>query len=181
MRLLGAILCGGGATRFGSDKALAELGGRSLVAHVRDRLAPQVAAIVACGRPILDLEGLSDRPGPDLGPLAGLNAALHAAADRGFDAVLSVPCDTPVLPPDLCDRLAGDGDAFVAELPVIGVWRSSLAPLLDRHLAEGGNRSMRGWAERVGARSVSIPAGMDNVNRQDDLERLRVSHGGVRE
>jgi molybdenum cofactor guanylyltransferase len=156
---------------------MATLGGKCLVEHVRDRLVPQVSAVVACGRSILNLEGLADRPGPGLGPLGGLNAALKAAADRGFDAVLSVPCDTPYIPCDLRDRLSVAETAFVTEVPVIGLWPAKLATLLDRRLAEGGKQSMRGWAECAAAVPISLPTGIVNVNRQADLETLRAGHG----
>lgn len=167
MRVLGAILAGGQSRRFGTDKAVAMLGGKSLAAHVRDRLAPQVEAVVSCGRPLLDLAGLADRPHPGLGPLAGLNAALHAAQARGLDAVLSAPCDTPFLPADLRERLGG-GPAFMAELPVAGLWPAALADDLDRYLAEDARRSVRGWGERVGARAVAFGTIL-NINTPADL------------
>jgi molybdopterin-guanine dinucleotide biosynthesis protein A len=34
VRILGSILAGGGSTRFGSDKALAQFAGRQLIEHV---------------------------------------------------------------------------------------------------------------------------------------------------
>ena len=171
MRVLGAILCGGRSRRFGSDKAMALLDGLPLAEHVRRALAPQVEALVACGRPILDLKGLADRPGPELGPLAGLNAALHAGLVRDFDAVLAVPCDAARLPDDLRTALA-PGPAYVAELPVVGLWPCTLAPSLDTHLAEDARRSMRGWAERAGARAVTLDAAIPNINAPEDLARL---------
>ena len=45
-RPLGVILAGGQATRMGGrDKGLLMLGGRPLLAHVIDRLSPQVAGM----------------------------------------------------------------------------------------------------------------------------------------
>ncbi|KGF67232.1 molybdopterin-guanine dinucleotide biosynthesis protein A, partial [Hoeflea sp. BAL378] len=47
MKLLGGILAGGRGRRMeGIDKPFAELAGRPLIAHVIDRLAPQVDGIV---------------------------------------------------------------------------------------------------------------------------------------
>ncbi len=50
MRLLGAVLAGGQSRRFGSDKALALLDGRPLIAHVIAALAAQTEAVIVCGK-----------------------------------------------------------------------------------------------------------------------------------
>ena len=48
--ILGAILAGGQARRFGSDKAQALWRGRRLIDHVADALGSQTTALVVCGR-----------------------------------------------------------------------------------------------------------------------------------
>lgn len=169
MKILGAILCGGRSSRFGSDKALALVGGVTLIDHVRQCLSPQVDRLLFCGRHIAGETCVSDRPRPDLGPLGGINAALHHAAARGYAAVVSVPCDTPVLPNDLVAQLTGDRPAFLERLPVIGFWPVTLAPMLDRHIKEDQRRSMRGWAIRAGAEAITLETNIRNINRPEDL------------
>jgi molybdopterin-guanine dinucleotide biosynthesis protein A len=169
--ILGALLAGGRSSRFGSDKALAPWEGRPLIAHVADRLRTICAAVVVCGRDYGLSLAIPDRPAPDLGPLGGLNAALHHAAAHGFDVVITAPCDAPALSDELLAALAEIPNRFVGALPVIGCWRSADAALLDRFLAEGGSRSMRSWAEKVGAIALDLPAPV-NVNRPGDLDRL---------
>lgn len=167
--ILGAILAGGASSRFGSDKALALLDGRSLIDHVAAALAPHVAALIVCGRTHRDFETVADRPAAELGPLGGLNGALHHAARQGFDAVVSLPCDTPVLPPELLPALiATRPPAMLADCPVIGIWPATLADRLDRFLAEEGSHAMRRWAHAVGAQPLPWPAPR-NVNRPADL------------
>lgn len=170
--VLGAVLAGGRSTRFGSDKASALLDGRALLDHAVARLSPQVDAVVIVGRAHPALAFLPDRPAPGLGPLGGLCAALHHARNAGYRAVVSVGCDMPLLPADLVSTLAGDGPAMLAGCPLVGWWPANLAPMLDAHLAEGGNRAMRGWAERAGAREVRLGEPPANVNTPADLERL---------
>jgi molybdopterin-guanine dinucleotide biosynthesis protein A len=174
MRVLGAVLAGGRSSRFGSDKALALIGGRTMLDRVIDALAPQVDAIVVCGRPsTAAYEGIADRPAADLGPLGGLNAALHHGAAHGFGAVLTVPCDTPMLPPDLREQLGAVGPGMiVADLPVIGLWPTALAGKLDAFIAAGESRAIHGWAEHAGARRVALTALPANVNTPADLQRL---------
>lgn len=167
--ILGAILAGGRSTRFGSDKAMAIMpDGRTLIAHATQALAPHVDTVVICGR----AGGLADRPEPDMGPLGGINAALRHAASAGFAGVLTTGCDMPVYPAALPPLLVGPGAAVLAGQPLLGWWPSPLADELDRHLAEENNRSIRGWLERVRARTVEIPGlALPNVNRPEDLPR----------
>jgi len=172
MRLLGAVLAGGRSSRFGSDKALAELHGRPLIDHAIQALAAQTDAVVVCGRAWGD-QWVADRPAPDLGPLGGINAALHAAIERGFGAVLTIPCDAPLLPGDLRDRLTGSGGAFCAEMPVIGLWPIAVAESLDRWLAGDAANSVRGWARSVGALPVELGGILHNVNTPENLQALR--------
>ncbi len=169
-RILGALLAGGQSRRFGSDKALAMLDGQTLIDRVFGQLRMQVNAVVICGRE--GPYGISDRPGSGLGPLGGLNAALHHARDLGFDAVASVPCDTPFLPADLVHRLRKAGlPSFVVTMPVIGLWPSRLADELERHLATSNDRSMRRWTEIISATLADLGE-MTNVNTVTDLKSL---------
>lgn len=167
MTVLGAVLAGGQSRRFGSDKALALLDDVALIDRVMQALAPQVDALVVVGR----AGGIADRPGGGLGPLGGLNAALHHAQRGGHDWVVTVPCDAPHLPRDLVDRLRGGKPGFAATMPVIGWWPASLAPCLDDYLGETGDRSMRGWTRVIGAVAVDL-GDIANINTPDDLARI---------
>ena len=172
MSILGAVLAGGQARRFGSDKGVASWRGRSLIEHSLAAIRPCADALVVCGRDWPGLVALSDRPRPGLGPLGGLNAALTYAASHGFDRVLCVPCDTPVLSPDLLRGLINcDGAALVAEAPVVGVWPTALHDILESHLEAGGDRSMRGWAAAVGAERITAGP-VANINYRADLDAL---------
>ena len=48
--ILGAVIAGGRSTRFGSDKALALIGGERLIDRTIAALDPQVDRLVVCGR-----------------------------------------------------------------------------------------------------------------------------------
>lgn len=175
MRLLGAVLAGGRSSRFGSDKALALWNGRSLLDHAVAALGRHVETVVVCGRE----GGLADRPAPDMGPLGGLNAALHHALAQGFDAVLTTGCDVPLYPDGLAQALIGDGAAILKGQPLAGFWPASLARELDAHLAEENNRSIHGWLERIGARIMDRPEFvLPNINRPEDLEKLTYPRSG---
>jgi molybdopterin-guanine dinucleotide biosynthesis protein A len=173
-RLLGVVLAGGQARRFGRDKALAMLSGIALLDHAAQALRPVTDDIAVVGRDSSTYISVADWPATGLGPLGGLCGALLHARDRDFDAVLSLPCDTPSLPAGLLGDLAGRGVAsFVADTPVIGLWPSALADGLSLYLDRGGNLAVRAWAEEIGAEALDGWPPIPNVNRPDDLASLR--------
>lgn len=178
LRILGAIIAGGQARRFGADKAAALLGGRSLLDHVADALRPQVEALIVVGRDWPGLDAVADRPPGALGPLAGLNAALHHARIRRLDGVLSAGCDTLPVPTDLAARLVGARPAYLEGHFLLGWWPTSLASLIEMHLGEDNDRSLRGWIARCSARAIPPPAALYNLNTPADLatyERINAS------
>lgn len=172
-KLLGAIIAGGASSRFGSDKALAEFDGRSLLDHVITGLTPQTDFVVICGREVGGQTCLADRPEPGLGPLGGLAAALDYAVSHGFDAVLTSACDTPELPNGLAKMLAGSTAVVVMGQPLFGFWPAALCPELDAHLATAQSRAISHWADWAGARRVRLDGEIANINTPADLTALR--------
>jgi len=168
IRLLGAILAGGQARRFGSDKAHARYNGFRLIDLVFDHFSAQCEAIVVCGRDEPGFDCIPDLPEAGMGPLGGLNAALHHARAQGFSHVLSAGCDAPNLPHDLAQTLAGDGAAIVQSQPVVGLWPVELAPVLASFLDDGG-RALYRFAEGAGARRIAFDPPLLNVNTPGDL------------
>ncbi len=168
MSLLGAILAGGKAQRFGSDKAHALYQGERLIDRVGASLSGQCNSVIICGRDEPGNFCIADRPAADLGPLGGLNAALHHAQTQGYSHVLSAGCDVPNLPDDLAQSLAGEGAAIVRSQPVVGLWPAHLAPDLERYLNAGG-RALYGFAESVSARQIAFDPPLLNVNQPSDL------------
>lgn len=168
MQLLGAVLAGGGSSRFGSDKAAAVLDGRTLAEHAAAALAAYADEVVVVGP-----GGLPDLPRPRLGPLGGIAAALDHAAGRGIRCVLTIGCDMPVVAPELMEALLRRAPAFCADAPVLGHWAAALGAHLLGHIGTAPDRSVRGWARAVGAVPIAAPAPLANVNTREDLERLQ--------
>jgi molybdopterin-guanine dinucleotide biosynthesis protein A len=194
--IAGVILAGGLSRRMGGgDKTLCPLGGRPLLAHVVERVKPQVAvlALNANGDPgrfsAFGLPIVADAVPGFAGPLAGVLAGLEWAAARGFHWLASFAGDTPFLPADLTLRLMAAAAAAGAPLalaasggrlhPVSGLWSAALATDLRRALIEEGVRKVDLWAARHGpARAGFAIQPFDpffNINSPDDLaaaERL---------
>jgi molybdopterin-guanine dinucleotide biosynthesis protein A len=165
-RRLGAILAGGAARRFGSDKALALYRGRPLIAHVADALLAQCDAIVVCGRAWGGLPAIADQPAPGLGPMGGLCAALAHAEAGGFAEVLASPCDL-LGAGGAADRLA-PGPAVAEGQWLLGLWPAGLAPALEQLLRQEGAVSARRWIAVAGAAERPVPD-LLNINRPEDL------------
>jgi len=128
----------------------------------------QCDTVILCGRSEAGFVSIPDRPGADLGPLGGLNAALHYGLKNGFSHVLSAGVDAPNLPHDLAKTLSGDGPAIVQNQPVIGLWPTPLANDLEAFLNQKG-RALYGFAETVGARRIAFDPPLMNVNSPKDL------------
>ena len=166
MKVLGVIIAGGKSSRMGQDKALMEFQGKPLISHVAMRLEPQVhsLALNANGDParfdFLNLPVFADQVANMGTPLAGLFAALAFAADQGFEAVLTAPCDGPFLPADLRARLEPLMPAIAAsgghQHYLTGLWPVSLRNELDLALA-GGIRRAQDFAAAAKVNVVEWP------------------------
>ncbi|KPF64049.1 molybdopterin-guanine [Porphyrobacter sp. AAP60] len=176
MKLLGAILAGGQARRFGSDKAHALYQGERLIDRVAAALSAQCDAVVVCGRDEPGFTCIADWPEAGLGPLGGLAAALRHAGAGGFTHVLSAGVDAPDLPRDLAAILAGEGAAIVESQPVVGLWPVAALPALEAFLGSGG-RSLYRFADAIAARQIDLPATLMNVNTPEDLEQSKNRSG----
>ena len=110
MQITAVILAGGRGMRMGGiDKGLADYQGSPMVAHVLKRIQPQVAHVIINANRNVDfyqqfgLPVVTDATNQFDGPLAGFQAGLaHAKTDW----LLTVPCDSPLMPLDLAERLS---------------------------------------------------------------------------
>jgi molybdopterin-guanine dinucleotide biosynthesis protein A len=169
--ILGVVLAGGQSTRFGSDKALAELGGRTLLARAYDTLGGFCEYVVVAGREKGPGHVIPDWPRPGMGPLAGIAAAMHLAQDENYESVLTCGVDSVQLPENLLELLS-PAPAYLEDQPVVGHWPTAACATLERILEGDGRHSMRAFAEAVGARAVKTPSQSVNINTPADLARF---------
>ena len=175
--ILGVVLAGGQSSRFGSDKALAELAGHTLLARAVDLLSGWCEHVVVAGRETAPAPTLPDWPQAGMGPLGGIAAALHLAADQGYAAVLSIGVDAPDLP-DAQPALLAPAPAYLAAQPVVGLWPVSALSAIETILEGTGKHSMRAFADAIGARAVRLATDPANINTPDDLTEAQ-KRGGI--
>lgn len=108
-RSLGAIIAGGRSERFGSTKALAEVGGEPIVTRVAQALRAADTDVVAltADDAIAKAASAPARPDvvPGLGALGGIHTALLWARDEDRPGILAVACDMPFLSVPLLERI----------------------------------------------------------------------------
>ena len=159
----GVILAGGLSRRMGGgDKSLLEVGGRSMLAAVMDRLADQAAPLVlnANGDPRrfehFGLPVFADPIDGYVGPLAGILGGMRWARQNSAARwIVTVPADTPFIPRNLVDHLLtslGVGDAEIAiarsggrSHPVVGLWQLEMADDLEHWLGDADHRRADAW------------------------------------
>jgi molybdopterin-guanine dinucleotide biosynthesis protein A len=187
-KITGVILAGGLGRRMGGiDKGLQILRGKPMAGWVVDSLAPQVdELIINANQNIEHYAAFGHRVVPDeipdfAGPLAGLHAALSAAA---HSLVATAPCDSPFLPADLVARLhaalsAEGADLAVARTfdqphPVFCLCRREVQPHLTAFLASGG-RKIGLWYATLKVIEVAFDdeaEAFENINTQAELARF---------
>lgn len=183
------VLAGGASRRMGRPKAfLPGPDGRPLLQVALDALRDAGAGRLAIAAPdpapfaAWSLPVLRDRA-PGLGPLAGLEAALRAAAEAGEEACLIVACDMPWLDAallrDLLDRArsATPGPAAVVPRvdgraePLHAVWCPAALPAVSAAL-DAGRLAVHQVLTGLPVVWVDLPPrrALASVNAPEDLD-----------
>ena len=189
MSISAIILAGGRATRMnGADKGLMLLQQTPLIQHIINRLTPQVDEILINANRELaqyqafNLPVLQDENSDFLGPLAGISLGLQHSQHQ---YLLTVPCDSPLLPLDLAQRLMASllehkADIAVASSdgnvhPVFCLCKKSVLPSLKQYLAQG-ERRVSTWQKSLNYIAVDFSDCSDafiNLNTLEDLAALK--------
>lgn len=179
-QITGVIFCGGRGQRFGGrDKGLVKLGGRPLVLQAAARLGPQVNDLcLSINRNrsryrALGLHAVMDRNTGFEGPLSGLLSVM-ACVDTPY--VVTLPCDSPVIPADYVARLwrrlrTSGADICVVRdsgglFPLHALLKTRLRAGLAGYLAAGG-AAVHQWVRQQ--RWIPLKMRVMNLNSLDEL------------
>lgn len=183
------ILSGGRARRMkGLDKGFVDLNGKPMIQHVLDNLGSGFRQVMVstnrdnAAYKELGCKLVADKLTGSLGPLAGIHAGLSEAKTKH---VFVVPCDTPYISKEVCQRLyhtlqassdlmavAHDGERLHATVAVIDV---SVREKLECYLLQGGRRMMS-WYKEQAALEVDcsdLKSCFTNINTLAELERAQ--------
>jgi molybdopterin-guanine dinucleotide biosynthesis protein A len=153
--IFGYVQAGGASRRFGSDKALSLLGGKTMLARTTE-----LVASVCGGARIIAADGkyrsapaeiIADR-WPGEGPLGGILSALAESGEKSAQPGwnLIVGCDMPFLTRQwlkfLCGRALGSAAQVVVAQsnhglePLCACWKTDAAPMLGAAFDSGVRR-----------------------------------------
>ena len=182
------ILAGGRSSRMGGrDKSFALWHGKPLIEHSLDFARPRARHIFISSNKSPEnfarYEDVTVIPDPGelmhTGPLAGILAGLENTRENWL---LTLPVDTPELPPALTEELFKAVSVNHAVLAVaafagncqqvIGLWHRSLAPELRAWL-EGGERRVMPFIRQACAPIVDFDHMGKNMNHPSDLAEAR--------
>lgn len=177
----GYVLVGGRSSRFGSSKALHQLGGTAMALRVADVLAKRACAVTLVGDPesygALGMPVIEDRI-KGAGPLSGIVAALQHSHQQWC---IVAACDMPLVNAAVVDQLlsaagATSVDAIVPQTPdgrlqpLFAAYAKSGLAALERTLLQG-TRKVTDALDSV--QWVKLPVddarSFANVNRPSDL------------
>ena len=167
----GVILAGGRNVRYGDLKALATVGGRPIIERALEALrsvTPDVV-LIASDDAYLRL-GLPMRADlvPGQGPLRGVQAGLHWAAEEKRPGIIAAACDMPFISSELLRRLLQEvaapetPDLVVPESegpralePLCAYYSVSCLPAIERALARA-DLSMVGFHDEIKVARVAL-------------------------
>ena len=196
----GLVLAGGRGSRMGgADKGLQTYNGTPLALHALLRLQMQegphlAATMINANRNLAAYESLGAAVWPDTldgfaGPLAGFLTGLERCETP---LLLTVPCDTPLFPLDLIERLhaalieqnadlamaaAREEDGQVRPQPVFCLLRIELLDSLVAFTQKGG-RKIAAWTGQHRCAIVPFdqpqdaPEAFFNANTLEELQKL---------
>jgi molybdopterin-guanine dinucleotide biosynthesis protein A len=189
---VGVILAGGRSSRMGvGRKALLDLNGRPLLAHVIDRLQSQLDPLfLSCERQTDEFDSFGLKVVPDLmprhrGPLTGLCSALmHMIGEKQDNGLVLCPCDAPFIPVDLVQTLvdADQGDSKPVIVisyegvlqPTFSLWHRHHFPIIHEAVTERGQGGLKHMLTSLPHKVVEWPASEPppffNINTPKELE-----------
>ena len=197
--ITGLILSGGRGSRMGgTDKGLQNFRGLPLALQTLMRLQlqslPLQEVLINANRNLSAYESLGVPVWPDsidgfAGPLAGFLTGLERCETP---LLLTVPCDTPLFPLDLVERLeqamqdqaadmamaaAPEGDGAVRPQPVFCLLKTELLESLVK-FTQGGGRKIDAWTAQHRCAIVPFdlpgdsPQAFANANTLAELQQL---------
>jgi len=188
--ICGAILAGGKSSRFGTNKAFAQLDGIFMIERVAKVMRSLFGKLIIVADASEQYEYLGYEVFQDIvkggGPLGGILTALSVADAK---AVFAVACDMPFINRSLADYMCGlreySIDAILPRIkgkpePLFAVYSAGCLKSIDNALSEG-NFKITDFLSFIKVRYVEEDEirkfdpefkSFININRQIDIERI---------
>ncbi len=189
-KILGVVLAGGKAQRFGEDKTQVKLDGKILINYILSEIIDQFNEIlIVTNKEINFIKSNKISTTEDfeegLGPLGGILTAMKWIKDnkKDYKWISTFPSDTPFFTKNELKIFYDNIDIKKNKLffmknentrhNIFGLWSIELADQLELDLQKG-ERKVEVWADSIGVKVVNIQNKKKdpffNINTKEDLE-----------
>ena len=190
--ILGVILAGGKSSRFGSNKADAQLGHKTLLEHTISKVEKNFLEVLI----VSNKEGIQinkknvflvkDFIKGQLGPLIGVLSAMKWIEhnNKKYEWIATFPCDTPFIDDSIIEKLKNCSisnhhllfflNSGKKRHNIFGLWSLKLIDILEEDIRSNNYRKVELWADKIGVQKVEVNnEGFDkflNINTLNDFE-----------
>lgn len=174
------ILCGGRSLRMGRDKTQLKFRGKTFLELIAEKAEPLFENVILLGADRQSSATLMQIPDAfeEVGPLGGILAALQHTKS---ETIAIVPADLPLISREtlrlLKEAYPFDKKALVAKStgriqPLVGVYQTSLTPLLYDYL-DSGKRSVMGFLDQFSFETFDVKnEEIHNINTPEQYNQL---------
>ena len=190
--ILGVILAGGKSSRFGSNKADAHLGDKTLLEHTISKVEKNfLEVLIVSNNESIKINKknvflVKDFIKGQLGPLIGILSAMKwiQQYNKKYKWIATFPCDTPFFDDSIIEKfnncsIAEDHLLFFLNSRkkrhnIFGLWSLKLIDILEEDIRSNNFRKVELWADKMGVQKIEVNTeGFDkflNINTLGDLE-----------
>ena len=190
--ILGVILAGGKSSRFGSNKADAHLGDKTLLEHTISKVEKNFfEVLIVSNNESIKINKknvflVKDFIKGQLGPLIGILSAMKwiEQNNKKYKWIATFPCDTPFFDDSIIEKLKNcsiSNDHLLFFLNsrkkrhnIFGLWSLKLIDILEEDIRSNNFRKVELWADKIGVQKIEVNTeGFDkflNINTLGDLE-----------
>ena len=190
--ILGVILAGGKSSRFGSNKADAHLGDKTLLEHTISKVEKNfLEVLIVSNNESIKINKknvflVKDFIKGQLGPLIGILSSMKwiQQYNKKYKWIATFPCDTPFIDDSIIGKLKNcslSNDHLLFFLNsrkkrhnIFGLWSLKLIDILEEDIRSNNFRKVELWADKMGVQKIEVNTeGFDkflNINTLDDLE-----------
>ena len=191
--ILGTVLAGGKAQRFGDDKSQVKLGGKLLIDYILSEIKDEFKEILVVSNSQINFEksekiSIIKDFKKDLGPLGGVLSAMKWVKDKNKDYkwISTFPVDTPFFKKSILQKFLQDIKFEESKLffiksnntrhNIFGLWSIDLMDKLEEDL-DRGERKVEMWANSIGVKIINMEfLNKDpfyNINTKEDFEKAK--------
>ena len=193
--ILATILAGGKSSRFGTDKSLVKLGGKSLLDHTIDKIIKTFnEIIIVSNNKSLKIKNKNIKIIPDclpgqLGPLIGVLSAMKWVKKnkKKYKWIATFPCDTPFFDNQIFKHLLIKSKRTKKKLfffksgekrhNIFGLWSLELEKILEKDI-KNNHRKVEAWANKIGLELIEIDKKKSstflNINTREDFKKAKI-------